>query len=101
MLGAQCPFGELAHVRFLLSAKSLAEGFRGKGSGNAVGRMMLRCEECHAVCEYAAGWIAYRIDDEEEPEIVVYCPQCAEREFEVRSPRTQGRSRLEGRVRKA
>jgi hypothetical protein len=50
--------------------------------------MMLRCEECHAVCEYAAGWIAHRIDDEVEPEVAVYCPQCAEREFEVRSPRT-------------
>ena len=45
--------------------------------------MMLRCEECHAVCEYAAGWIAYRIDDEEEPEapyVVMHCPQCAERD---------------------
>ena len=55
--------------------------------------MMLRCEECDAVCEYAEGWIAYRIEDEERPEapyVVVYCPRCAEREFEVRSPRMQG-----------
>ena len=59
------------------------------------GFMMLRCEECHAVCEYAAGWAAYRIDDEEEPEaagsVLVYCPECAEREFGFHSPRAERR----------
>jgi hypothetical protein len=47
---------------------------------------MLRCEECDATCEYAEGWLAYRIDDEEESEapgdVAVYCPQCAERVVE-------------------
>jgi hypothetical protein len=46
---------------------------------------MLRCEECDAVCDYGAGWIAHLIDDDEEPEqgtsVVDYCPACAAREF--------------------
>jgi Zn finger protein HypA/HybF involved in hydrogenase expression len=50
---------------------------------------MLRCEECDALCEYAAGWIAYRVDDEEAPKahVTAYCPTCAEREFDLVSQR--------------
>jgi hypothetical protein len=47
--------------------------------------MVLRCEECDALCDYGEGWIAHLVDDEEEPEqdayVVVFCPRCAAREF--------------------
>ncbi len=46
---------------------------------------MLRCEECGAVATDAAvGWRAYRVFDPEEddaPEVVIYCPVCAAHEF--------------------
>jgi ribosomal protein L44E len=84
VLGAHCPFGELAHVRLSSFPRIASEGFRGESGGKK--GVMLRCEECDAMCEYAEGWLAYRIDDEDESEgpgyVAVYCPQCAEREFE-------------------
>jgi hypothetical protein len=47
---------------------------------------MLRCEECRQeACadEGALGWHAYLIvvKEGEPPEVVVYCPGCAKREF--------------------
>jgi hypothetical protein len=103
MLEVQRPFGELAHVRLSSFLRNACRGFPRRK--RRIEKVMLRCAECDTVCEYAEGWVAYRIDDEEESEVpgyvAVYCPQCAEREFEFRSPRTQGRSRLEGRIRKA
>jgi hypothetical protein len=47
----------------------------------------VRCQECGALAdEEARGWRAYRCDlaDEfgsDEPEVVYYCPECADREF--------------------
>jgi ribosomal protein L44E len=49
--------------------------------------VLLRCVECGAESdEFARGWRAYRLDDldvwdEDEPEISMYCPECARREF--------------------
>jgi hypothetical protein len=47
--------------------------------------MMLRCIECGAEeRETAAGWRAMIAEDPEgveEPEVAIYCPACAEREF--------------------
>ena len=49
--------------------------------------MLVRCEECGVEAEvvaHAGGWLAYRVelrDDPDPPEIVVYCPDCAAREF--------------------
>ena len=46
----------------------------------------LRCVECGRVqtAAGARGWRAYLTTDEDEPaEAVVYCPECAEREFGV------------------
>jgi hypothetical protein len=41
----------------------------------------LVCEECGATAdERAAGWRIY-LTAEDPPEPLVYCPQCAEREF--------------------
>ena len=49
--------------------------------------MKLRCVECGR--EQAAsepGWKAYLTTDEDEPaEAVVYCPECARREFGERN----------------
>ena len=49
-------------------------------------RQRLTCEECGR--EQAAserGWQAYLATDEDEPaEVVVYCPDCAAREFGAR-----------------
>jgi len=51
---------------------------------------MLNCEECAtqpATVEEALRWRAYLIavvedeGDEEVPEVAVYCPECADREF--------------------
>jgi hypothetical protein len=54
--------------------------------------MVLHCEECQCVSEDARDWIAHLAEDEEEPEIepyvVLYCPACAEREFQ-RQPRSR------------
>ena len=45
----------------------------------------LRCVECGAIADVEArGWrafIAHNPDEDELPEIAVYCPDCAEREF--------------------
>jgi hypothetical protein len=58
--------------------------------------MVLRCEECNALCDYGAGWIAYLLDDEEDRLqdscVVVYCPTCAAREFGFASKRKLERS---------
>lgn len=48
--------------------------------------VMLRCEECREeprAEEEALSWRAYVIvvKEGEPPEVVVYCPDCAEREF--------------------
>jgi hypothetical protein len=47
---------------------------------------LVRCEECGQEADeaHAAGWVAYRVDladDPDEPEVIVYCPECAAREF--------------------
>jgi hypothetical protein len=44
----------------------------------------LRCVQCGCASGlYAAGWRGYRTDPEqrEAPELVFFCPTCAEREF--------------------
>jgi hypothetical protein len=47
----------------------------------------MRCQECGTVADgQARGWRAYRCDlgheyELDEPELVFYCPACAEREF--------------------
>ena len=40
---------------------------------------MLRCEECGAKSETGEGWLAVLTVDNEA---VVYCAECAEREFD-------------------
>jgi hypothetical protein len=46
---------------------------------------MLRCEECRREAGAdSRGWVAYRVEDPDEPGrtfVVVYCPVCADREF--------------------
>jgi hypothetical protein len=48
---------------------------------------VLRCVECGqepAVSARADGWVAFRVDlsdDPDPPEVIVYCPECAVREF--------------------
>jgi Zn finger protein HypA/HybF involved in hydrogenase expression len=49
---------------------------------------MLRCEECEREArseEEASRWRAYLtvVEEGEAEEVVVYCPDCAKREFEV------------------
>ena len=49
--------------------------------------MALICEECGRKADVeAAGWRIYRVEDTEDPDappfICVYCPECAEREFD-------------------
>jgi hypothetical protein len=47
----------------------------------------MRCVECGRESEveaHAIGWIAFRVDlpdDDDPPEVIVYCPDCAAREF--------------------
>jgi hypothetical protein len=52
----------------------------------------VRCEERRCISEDARDWIAKLIDDDEEPDyesfVVLYCPACAEREFQ-RQPRSR------------
>jgi len=52
---------------------------------------LLCCDECGCVTHLAPGWIAQIVSDPESSEgardITVYCPVCAQREFEVVSPR--------------
>jgi hypothetical protein len=47
-----------------------------------------RCEECGCVTEDARDWIALLAEEEPGGDscVVVYCPVCAEREFD-RAPR--------------
>jgi hypothetical protein len=42
----------------------------------------LRCQECPATSAdgRALGWVAFLTRDD-PPEIIIYCPICAEREF--------------------
>jgi hypothetical protein len=53
-------------------------------AGTATSRM-LTCEECRREASpESRGWVAYRVEDPDEPEktfVVVYCPACAVREF--------------------
>jgi hypothetical protein len=46
---------------------------------------MFRCEECSSTAEdYSPGWRAYIAEPDESDDgefVVVYCPQCAAREF--------------------
>jgi hypothetical protein len=50
--------------------------------------LLVRCQECHCLSETAVDWIARIVEDDEEPEmehyVVLYCPRCAEREFDRR-----------------
>ena len=52
--------------------------------------MILRCSDCGAeVREATRGWLAVYAQvpgEDEQPLIVVYCPECAERELGRRSP---------------
>jgi hypothetical protein len=52
---------------------------------------LLCCDECGCVTDLAQGWIAQilREPDSVEPrtDVVVHCPVCARREFEIASPR--------------
>jgi len=47
----------------------------------------VRCDECGKEPEveaHALGWVAYRVDladDPDAPEVTIYCPDCAKREF--------------------
>jgi hypothetical protein len=48
----------------------------------AGGRPELACVECGAIAPPDAdGWRVYRTDDE-PPELAIYCPDCAEVEFD-------------------
>ena len=51
----------------------------------------MRCVECCCISEDARDWIAKLIEDDEEQDaessVVLYCPACAEWEFE-RQPRS-------------
>ena len=49
----------------------------------------LSCGECHAVSdETASGWRGFLTDDEYEPaEVLILCPDCAQREFGPRQLR--------------
>ena len=46
--------------------------------------MILRCAECEAETEHATrGWLGVRAQvpgEDEQPLVVIYCPECAERE---------------------
>jgi hypothetical protein len=56
---------------------------------------VLECEECAVISETAEGWVAFVVSDEEQRaveldaaesymeqrEVVIYCPECAKREF--------------------
>lgn len=46
--------------------------------GNSQAEAVLECLECGSSSESARGWKAY-LDDESE--LLVYCADCAEREF--------------------
>jgi hypothetical protein len=52
---------------------------------------VLVCHECGFASEEGTGWISYLVRDPDVPEapveVTVYCPRCAEREFEYVSAR--------------
>ena len=52
-------------------------------------RPVLRCVECGCISRAARGWVAYLAADPEDPgdpgAVVVYCPPCGFREFEVQA----------------
>ena len=52
---------------------------------------LLCCDECGCVTDLAQGWIAQILSEpersEEGADIAVHCPLCAQREFELLSPR--------------
>ena len=52
---------------------------------------VLVCHECGSASADGAGWISCLVPDPDRPaapvEVVVYCPLCAEREFEYVSAR--------------
>ncbi len=60
-------------------ARVVREGGYGQGT--------LRCQECEQEAQpRAVGWLAFQVDladDPDPPEVVVYCPACAAREFEA------------------
>ena len=46
--------------------------------------MILRCIECRRETSVGCRWRAYLADDprdDDPPEVAVFCPSCAEREF--------------------
>lgn len=81
--------------RALLDWLELSDALRRRRAGRG-GRLhsatMLRCQECRRIAETAAeaqGWRAYIGDDprdDEPPEVAVYCPSCAAREFGADAP---------------
>ena len=43
---------------------------------------LLQCSACDVVVtQFARGWRAYRADQERQTNIIVLCPECAEREL--------------------
>jgi hypothetical protein len=43
---------------------------------------LLQCLTCDSgACEFERGWRAYRLDAERETNVIVLCPECAEREL--------------------
>lgn len=48
---------------------------------------LLICEECGCFSKTGRGWVAGVVealeDEDADPQVVTYCPPCAEREFEV------------------
>jgi hypothetical protein len=52
---------------------------------------LLCCDECSCVTDLAQGWIAQILHDPDSSDartdVVVHCPVCAQREFEIVSPR--------------
>jgi hypothetical protein len=70
--------------RQVFARKTCREGNAAPATGEAT--EPLRCVECDRVQTdpVARGWRAYLTVDEDEPaEAIVYCPECAEREFGV------------------
>jgi hypothetical protein len=56
---------------------------------------LLVCHECGFASEECTGWISHLVQDPDDPEtpaeVAVYCPLCAEREFEYVSARLTAR----------
>ena len=55
----------------------------------------LACHECGSATDQGTGWISYLVHDPDKPEapveVTVYCPLCAEREFEYVSAHLSAR----------